>query len=197
MWGVGGGCGGVPTEETASANVLWQAVLEGRAGVELGCTGEVQECGLTALIPTGETGVFLPHRLLHRSRHEDHCLRLPVPPGRLPAQRLECAGLHHRLPGVSRPGAGGQRGSPRPRAHRHHHQHPRGRTDPSAAPAPAREQPLLGASPRGDAADVGGEWHLPRAGGTSCPPLGTLGPFILSTSPKIGNDVCGSGGRGF
>lgn len=51
-------------------------------------------------------GVFLPHHLLDRSRHEDHRLRLPVPPGRLPAQRLERAGLHHRLSGV-RPRFGG------------------------------------------------------------------------------------------
>lgn len=67
-----------------------------------------------AVPPAGEAGVRLPHRLLPGGGREDHRLRLPLPPGRLPAQRLECHGLHHRLPGVRPPGR--PRGSLPPRA---------------------------------------------------------------------------------
>lgn len=62
--------------------------------------------------PAGEAGVRLPHGLLAGGGCEDCRLRLRLPPGRLPAQRLERHGLHHRLPGVRPPGW--PRGSLRP-----------------------------------------------------------------------------------
>lgn len=56
---------------------------------------------------------------------------------------------------------------------------------------------MLGVSFRGDAVDVGGEWYFFRVGGIFCFSLGILGFFIFFTLFKIGNDVCGFGGRGF
>lgn len=143
---------------------------------------------------TGEAGVFLPHCFLDRSRHEDHCLRLPIPSGCLPAQWLERARLHHCLPGV-RPQCGGwggwrsegiseitmpttssslpeQDGTPA-----------LCQGQPLEGPAPARMQPVLGESETFPA-------HTPL------PQRDTPRSFVL-TSHAVGNDGHGFSGQQF
>lgn len=64
------GGGGIQAEGTASANVLGQAhlrtsVWKRRGRVDQGHSQNAQRSGVTVFASTGETGVFLPHRLLN------------------------------------------------------------------------------------------------------------------------------------
>lgn len=52
----------------------------------------------------GEDRIRLPDLLCHRGNAQDNCLRVPVPYGRLPPERLERARLFHRDSRVTRAG---------------------------------------------------------------------------------------------
>lgn len=118
LWGGELGGGGIHADALAGAEAGGQdrepARRGGRGARVGGLTAGRRPDRWPAVPPAGEAGVRLPHRLLPGGGREDHRLWLPLPPGRLPAQRLECHGLHHRLPGVRPPGR--PRGSLPPRA---------------------------------------------------------------------------------